>query len=563
MLDVLKLTPHKLQEQVQTIVSFLRAVHPFLDKPNQYECIEIRPISRSGYEYNLAKPLNLWNLNEKSIERLKEFLKLHNGKPYCLYFSVYTFDFDKIAYTKDGKVAQKGRITSDTAVFTQEIALDFDGFSYDEYINTVDAFEELDIYAVWTHTGHGYQAHILLDKPLMDKKALHKLVYLFRSKGFDADPSCIDAARLMRLPYTFNCKCFADDTYIEERDNPPLCELLQESISRYSYEELEQKLSQLKTVREEEYVEQLKIKTSSTTKMVDNKDVVLQKTDYPWLHRFDIPEPVCKMLAKTPHGYRNKVFGFLIRYFKSYLKLSKLQIKEILDIWSTTACSPAYDITEFETDFQRFYYRNGLNFDTSLAKQFGYIDFGNQIRLQKQDILLPTDFLKKLDELDSKAVRLYLAIKLLEHVEKETNIENLAELLKLSTRAIHPTLQDLIKNKFIYVIKGNQTRKIPNQYVVSKIVSSLSEGYLKISYNDAKAYITELGKGEIKLYLFMLYKFYSGDCFMSQTHLGEFIGLSQNRVSEITTKLAEKDFLSIEHVPITDKVYFCRYTLLR
>lgn len=561
--DNISLSKQKLNEQFDTITKFLTSIHPFLNKPNQHVCIELRPIPRDNYEFSLARPLNLWNLNEKSLLRLKEFLKVHNGKPYCLYYSVYAFDYDKPSYTKEGKLAQKGRITTEAAIFTQEIVLDFDSINYNEYKIIVDKFEAIGLYGLWTYTGHGYQVHILLDKPLFDKKALHKLVYKFRSKGFEADPACIDPARLMRLPYTFNCKCFSDKTLLEE---PPLTEILQETDERYSYEEIEDKLNTLSTVNleEEKLFEQLTLdknllKTSSKLKT----DIELKKTDYPWIHRFDIPEPICKMLSKTPHGYRNKVFGFLVRYLKSYLKLSKLQIKEILDIWSTTACTPTYDITEFENDFQRFYYRNGLNFDSSLAKQFGYIDFSNQIKLQKQDILIPADLLKKINELDGKSVRLYLAIKMLEHVEKDTTIENLADLLGLSTRAIYPTLQDLIKNKLIYVIKGNRTKKIPHQYVVSKIVSSLSEGHLKISYNDTKSYIRELNNGEIKLYLFMLYKFYSGDCYMSQTNLGDNIGLKQNTISGLVSTLSDKDFLSIDKVPITESIYYCRYTLLR
>ena len=202
----------QLKEQFDTIVEFLSAVHPTLLLQEGYKpCIEIRPILRSEKkEYILNRSLNLWDLSDASLKRLMSFLDRHNGKPTCIYYSVFSFDNNMDAVTAQGKKAKTGKITKMSALNTDEIALDFDKIGYNEFIEIKERFEAMGIYAIWVFSGHGYQAHILLDKSLSDKNMLKRAVYKFRSKGFDCDEACIDPARVMRLPGTFNCKCLTD-----------------------------------------------------------------------------------------------------------------------------------------------------------------------------------------------------------------------------------------------------------------------------------------------------------------------------------------------------------------
>ena len=64
--NVLTLTSQQLEEQLKEIVSFLSFAHPGLTD-GTYEsrkaCVEIRPISRCGYNYTLSKSLNLSLIN--------------------------------------------------------------------------------------------------------------------------------------------------------------------------------------------------------------------------------------------------------------------------------------------------------------------------------------------------------------------------------------------------------------------------------------------------------------------------------------------------------------------
>jgi len=68
-----------IEVQLEEIKYFLLKVHPYLENPNNTECIEIRPISRENdYDFKLSKPLNIWKINEKSIDLLRNFLELEH-----------------------------------------------------------------------------------------------------------------------------------------------------------------------------------------------------------------------------------------------------------------------------------------------------------------------------------------------------------------------------------------------------------------------------------------------------------------------------------------------------
>lgn len=142
-------------EYLDEILDFLSLTHPSLLKADG-SCVEIRPIIRDGvYDYQRSKSLNLFNLNEKSIERLNDFLNFHQGQRTCIYYSIFAYDYDKEAFTKTGKKAVKGKITSEAALFTEEIVLDFDDINEEEFDKLLIRFVQLDLDALWVFTGHG------------------------------------------------------------------------------------------------------------------------------------------------------------------------------------------------------------------------------------------------------------------------------------------------------------------------------------------------------------------------------------------------------------------------
>ena len=574
--SVLTLSEESLAEQLEEILRFLEFVHPGLTD-GTYEsrkaCIEIRPISRCGYNYALSRSLNLWNLNDSSVDRLRKFLELHNGAEYCLYYSVFAFNYDK-AYTvtPTGQKRKKGKVNSEAALFHNEIVLDFDHLSKDDFEDLYSRFSELGLDGLWVYTGHGIQVHLKLTDLSFDSSILKKIVYKFRAKGFDCDEACVDPARIMRLPSTFNCKCFVEEEFYHEQEDPPYTEVLHRVDEEYEIETLFKKLDSLRTTSQADerilydlFAEQKPL-TTPKVNMLPSPAVAdifeVQQIVYPYIVRFELPEPICKMLVSVPFGFRNKAFGFLVKYFKMHLRLGKEQIREIMTLWAAQACDIPYDSKDFDYDFERFYHKGGLPYDNKLAGQFGFIDFESQIELRKKNIYIPSSFIRSLADMDGTVVRLYLGIKLLEHIGEPTTIEKLSPVLNVSVPMVKKYISAAKGCPHIYIQKGYKKAGIPNEYRSTKIVS-FSEGYFSLSYNDVQAYLSQLNVGEVKLYLFMRYKFFSGEVFMAQDNLGKNIGLQQNTISVLTKSLQKKYFLKTTKKYISNDVYSCIYTLLR
>ena len=131
-----------IEVQLEEIKYFLLKVHPYLENPNNTECIEIRPISREkDYDFKLSKPLNIWKIDDKSIDLLRNFLEIHKDKYYCLYYSIFNFDYE--APTK-----RKGYITSSTVGFTEEIVIDFDNINENTFLDYKNKLEKIGIYGL-------------------------------------------------------------------------------------------------------------------------------------------------------------------------------------------------------------------------------------------------------------------------------------------------------------------------------------------------------------------------------------------------------------------------------
>lgn len=591
-------TETELEAQLKTTIDFLSQVHPELNsKGYQSTCVELRPINRSGeFNISLNRSLNLWRLDDKSIDLLRDFLYKHNGQPYCLYYSVFAYDYQKESYTKTGKKAIKGKITSDSALYTNEIVLDFDAVSYVGFEQIVQDLNKIGIEGLWVFTGHGYQLHILLDNPLYDSRNLYKLVYLFRAKGFMCDPTCVDAARLMRLPFTYNCKCFANEEYDEEFNSPPLCKIIKESNKRFSLEEIIDKLLSLPTVnlKDEEYYNkklasepEVKEELREDVSEDVSEEVSLGMIEYPEFLDFDdLPEAIVKMLKCTPMGFRNNALGLLIKYFKNYLMFGKDQIFSILKVWAESACDPAYNPLDFHKDFERLYQGGGLNYSAELAKQFGYIDFENQIQLHRDNkVFISNSLFQNIKDIDGNVLRVYLAVKILEHGNSENDTENeikitidaLADVTGMSIRNLKRVLQTAKSMKLLYVKQGVKRKGEPNTYHCNQI-RDLDVGFKALSVNDLEVYLStskrlKLSNNELKLYLFMLYKFYTKDRAMSLKKMGEFIGCAESTVSELVSSLRKKRYLRVEKiyrdVVYGDRVYkdkvvfYNKYTLLK
>lgn len=599
------LTSEQLEKQLDTIVGFLELVHPSLTQTTGFRpAVELRPISRGlekgkASSFALSWSLRIWSTDDAAKERLQGFLQRHNGQQTCLFYSVFTYR------NGSNENEKSSHINSKNSYFTEEIALDFDNMDAAAYQQTMLKLNTAGVDALWVASGHGYQAHILLAEPAYDKNILETFVNLMRSKGFDCDPHCIDAARVMRLPGTLNNKCFADDTLAHEREHPPACTVVHYTTERYGVDELLDKLHQM-PADDREY-EQLTLysdpkvvpvpkenpptgkpkRTSSASKAGPRSGSTKQKNkgpeasvadtelvyiSYPYISEFELPDAVERMLKRTPQGYRNKVLGFLINFFRQNYKLSNQQCYEIMKVWAELACEPPYTLSEFEADFKRFFFTyRGLPYDSALTKQFGVIDFEGFVTLRKKNyIYIPNKFFAKFADMDGHLIRVYLAIKMLEHDNVAATQDAIAEALDVTKRTVITCLPELIQQGHCYKTEGNRRQGIPNTYHTSHI-GARKDGYMSLSYAEIQMFIRDLnGTGtttksgaDLKLYLFFRWKFFSGDVYMAQSRLAEHLGLSRTAIGKSVKRLEEQHYIKITKVGDNPLYQHCEYTLLR
>ncbi|WP_422446727.1 hypothetical protein [Thermoanaerobacterium sp. DL9XJH110] len=192
------------------------------------------------------KSLNLWRLYDKATERHIKFLQKINGIPVCLYYSVFALDYNKETFKKDGKPYIKGYINNQNAVHCQILVADFDKITESEHNAIIDMFNSCDIEVLSVFSGHGYQDIILLSEKVYDLNILKKFCCILKRKGFPVDENIVDPARVMRMPFSFNCKEF-DPTNKYHSDSPKAIptRLVRETDKRYSVKEIFEKLEML------------------------------------------------------------------------------------------------------------------------------------------------------------------------------------------------------------------------------------------------------------------------------------------------------------------------------
>lgn len=595
--EQLTLDDEALENQLKGIVKFLEIVHPCLLEEKNNLCVELRPINRQGDDFLLKKSLTLWNLNETSQSFLRGFLRKHNGYAYCLYYSVYAFDKHQISYTKKGKIAQPGKITIEAARHTEVVVLDFDKINHETYLKYKNKFEKIGLMGIWIFSGHGYQFIIRLSEKIYKENMLAIITTLAASKGFEVDRGCKDSARVMRLPQTFNCKAFGGkffEIYPQDRVNPPftrgvgklprekyklnkVIEILDslETVDTEAYEEFKKELVK----KQDDPIEQLQLEDDKNvgnfldtnlektviSKKKHIKDMELhefEQIEYPCIDITTFPLPIQKMLYKTPIGFRNATFAFLMKFFKQYQGCNHKYLKEILEIWANKACVVPY--TEFYSDYERIYSGGGIAYSKELANEFGYIDFNNYISVfVKRDIIIPNELFDELDKMTGSSLKVYLLTRMYNHENRNVTITELSEYFKLDYRTINKELSTLSRIGYIYKIKNNRVKNEKYEYVTSEYYS-VSKGFMKLSYGDLKMYLDELTTNELKVYLYMLKECYRNKfCTISQKNMAKELGVNQSSVSRITSNLNKKHYVEKNTKIERGARGFCSYNLLK
>lgn len=571
-IDALTLSPAQQEKQLTTIVDFLRLVHPGLIKNEDDACVELRPLARNQDDVPFVlfkSSYNTWQLREKDIDILRRWLDARNGYPMCLYYSVYAYDHDKQTMTKSGKVAQKGKITVDAAKFAEELPLDFDHCDEETMQKYDEMFESINIHPLWLFSGHGYQAHILLTDKVVGK-TLKYLVTLIRAKGFaHVDPACVDEARMMRLPYTFNAKCFEKKTkYPEERECPPMCQVVKYSDNRVSLKKLVSALNDLPTVDMNEYIAALSIRDDVQIPVSEQDVSTVNKTEKVACERkmpeypeelaevvkvCNFPAAIRKMLTYTPQGYRHDTLAFLIYFLTIYLGITATQTRNILCIWNEQACEPSLD--NFNAEFSQLWPGKGKYSIRKLAAQHGFIDLRKYLDLKcSTEIRLPNALYDAMGEMSSAAVSVYVAIALAEHDGVAVSVETIMQYANITSACfVRRCLKELQKEQLVYTVKGLRSKGIPNTYKISKF--SLNKGFLSVEYLVLKDY---LGLFYTEMALMLVLRKLCAcktDVVVNQSILGKMIGGSRTNTSELMKKLEMRGYITMEQ-RFMDKVRY-------
>lgn len=580
-IDALTLSPAQQEEQLNTILDFLTLVHPSLINSNSGACVELRPLARNqdNVPFVLFKnSYNTWQLREKDIDILRRWLDARNGYPMCMYYSVYAYDHDKRTLTKSGKVAQKGKITVEAAKFAEELPLDFDHCDEEEMKKYDEMFENIGIHPLWLFSGHGYQAHILLTDKVVGK-TLKYLVKLIRAKGFShVDPACVDEARMMRLPYTFNAKCFEKRTkYPEECANPPMCHVVKFSDNRVSLKKLIDALESIPTQDMDEYIAALSIRDevkSLPQNTQDAADTKPQSVDagnrvmpkYPAglseaVEAKDFPTAIKKMLTFTPQGYRHDTMAFLINFLTVYLGITATQTRDTLKIWNEKACEPSLD--NYDAEFSNLWPGSGKYSLRKLAAQHGFIDLKKYLEIRlSSEIKLPYALFDEMGTIKNNAVCVYLAVAIAEHDGVVSDIKKIAELANLkSICTARNCIKELIAKGFIYTVKGWKAKGIPDTYKVSAFTNNA--GFLPLEYLVAKDYIN-LPAGEVCLLLTLRRVCaHKTDVIVNQGNLGKAVGCTRNNVSLLMKNLEMRWYIAIARNYMDKVKYQCMVDVLK
>lgn len=583
------LNEKQIKKTVNKQIRFLKLIYPWLVNLDEYSegAIEIRPIKRD-YE-NLKKhylrSYNAWHLNEKDIEELEKFMLNATGKGYCLYYSAFCLDYKLECFKSDGKPYQKGSINNYNSIFTTILPIDFDGMTYEEFEKEKAKLTALDIETIDIFSGHGFQSIILLNQKVYDKNIIRDFTKLLESRGFKVDGHIVDSARILRLPYTFNCKALdPGQTEYYDKDNPMIypttdiawterryavqdifnkiatMENLKDSYVEINAEEINVKdinsiSSVVTTVKKQKEIKELKIKIENT------------KSKYPMINDFDnLPDAVKKMLTNTPHGLRNQTIMFLVPFFRNTLGYNIQTIKQIMFVWGEH-CTPRMSPETVEIDVDRIY-KKGFKgkfgkYTTELRKAYGYLEFSQYTRQNK--IVIPNSIFEDFDVINDGAVRIYFAMKLANSLKNinEFTKEDIQNCSEVSERTIERNIKDLVN--LGYICKRKQNRRLGEKYIyyINPHFSSI-DGYTMLENGVIELLLIKLTDVELKLYTYMCSMIgrTKAECWASQKYLGNKIGKKgHSAVSRATDSMVDKCVINKITYVDNDNVKHCKYNL--
>ena len=566
-------TDQQIEKQLNKQIRFLKAVYPWLNEDNYQDgVIELRPIKRDK-DAKYIRSYNTWRLEEKDITSLRDFLKLINGQGYCLYYSLFSFDYTKA----NGK--QKGKINSDNALYTSVLAMDFDDMTWEEFQLEKQKLVNLNIETIDIFTGHGFQSIILLKEKIYDKEIIKKFTELLISKGFKVDGAIVDCARVFRQPYTFNCKSLDSKNKHFGEGIVPTTDVGW-TEKRYHLVDVFKALNTLPTVIEQSSeLTELDIKSVKTEpvtiaekkvqldKIREIKSIKIENLNSIYGEYIDVdrlPGPIQKMLQGSQSGLRNKVMLFIIPFLRNSLGLNIQTIKGILTVWGGL-CTPILNKEHIEKETDRIYSYGFKGqqgkYTEELRQAYGYLEFNKFTRQNK--ILIPNSIFEDFDVICDGAIKIYLSMKLTEQIDgiKEFTQKEIEDISQISRRTFFRNITDLISMGYVCKKRANRRQGEEYIYYINPYFSSIN-GFTMLENAVVQLMLNQLTDGEIKLYsyLCMMIGSSKNDCWASQKYLSKKIGKTQQGISLVTNKLCDKKYINKKTID-KDGIKHCIYNL--
>ena len=591
-----KLTTEQLAAQTENIFKFLQLVHPELIRTKEglklpYGvgqrdlAVELRPLKR-GVKIPFTFNHRLYNFGEKQKEALKKFLERINKENYdfCCYYSVYSFNSTKMAVSQSGKVSKawNNKVCLKNAIGTSILIADYDDITKEEFKKYKQIFLDLGIETLDIFSGHGYQQIILLDNYVTDLELLKEYTNFLYKKGFPVDLKIKDPARIMRLPYTYNCK---------DPNNIIKTYISSFTEKRYKLEDIFNRLDTLPNVKLLDVAEEIKVtkktkKTTNNNKEVDTSilinntvktkfvkepltDIELQEL-YPMLNIPETENAIKLMLSGFQKGYANNVLMFLTLYYKEQgftkgLIISIINILKELDTYKY-----AWPDLNVKSEVDRFYfakdYTSKAVFFGELRGKFGYIEYSFS---DKSNFIINNYIFNNLDKISTKAFLIY--IKLLIFSNKTGRItfklEELEEITGIPKRTVQQHLQDLVKIRVLDKKRANRRKGETYTYFISQFISN-NYGFTKVNVNSILRLIDlidskKLNPTQFTLCLYLKFRCYGNtdSCFLAQITLGDALNLTQGAISLAFKNLEGLELIKREAEYVTDFSFKYNYSI--
>lgn len=541
------------------VLDFLQRIHNEIEFNHRVE-IKCLPIKKDNKVISIA----LYGFGiENQLMLLKKLDKL-NLKEYNIYYSLYRYELTDI---------KRRMINRTNSRCTSVLALDFDKIDSVKKDELYKFFTAKDIRPMIVSSGYGYHFLFRLNKTYYDTNLLANFNGLvIEELGLPADSSVKDCARVLRLPFTFNCKKVLNEDGTTDYSKALACTVVQYSGNMYSAEELFEKLGG-------SYNYSLAVEDDTLVEGVDAsyfkslQEVV--KTHYKGcLKHLDLPLNILQMLCVGGReGARNEGLMYLIYFFKNYLNYNKLELKRLITQWNKLT-TKSLDTKELESTFERLFKRNyGCEYSKKLQDIYGKKDTKSYTKIKKlvldnkvQNVIIPNKLFMYMDKLNITGVRIFLyyllitnRVKLSDKYFSYVLKEDLANAAGVSGRTLDRYLKVLIKHQLLNYTKlptslitslKAEGKKVNGNTKALTLHNSiqLNTNYTKITKDMLQYLLVDLSDigGVLYVYTYSQLQRLGSDFNLSQVTIGNKLNISQGAVSTGYKELLTKGYLKRE-----------------